>query len=88
MKWEKFGMLLLDTKTKQPLTLIQQENTGKPLVNKCQALLELWNKSTANPKWEQVIGALKKMILNQLATQLETALRQEQQGKVTFHMNS
>ena len=90
MKWEIFGMLLLDTKSKEQLTLIQQREAGKPLINKCQALLELWNQRIAEPKWEHVIDVLKnpKVGLNQLATQLEAALGRGQKGKFAFYMNS
>ena len=80
-------MYLLGTTDKQQLTLIQQRQEGKPLVNKCQDLLDLWCRTTANPKWEHVINVLKKMTLHGLATQLQTALGQEQQGKVACYMN-
>ena len=89
MNWKRFGMLLLDTTDDQDLTLIQQRKTGKPLVDKCQALLELWRGRNAAPKWEDVINVLKnpKIGLNLLATRLQTALGQGQQGKIAFYIN-
>ena len=86
MKWELFGLYLLETNNNQVLTLIQQNEEGKPLVNKCRALLDLWKRRNAKPKWEQVINALKTVKLNWLATELEVALEQGQQGKVVCYM--
>ena len=72
---DKFGMHLLDTKDKQDLISIHQREKLISLEEKCKNLLELWSKRTAVPKWEQVIETLQKVNLNQLAAQLETALR-------------
>ena len=79
-------MYLLDTTDNKELTLIQQKEAGKPLVNKCRALLELWKEKNSMPKWEQVIEALRKVDLNQLATELNAALGGGQQGKVAYYM--
>ena len=79
LDWENFGMYLLGTTNKRELTLIQQREIGKPLINKCQALLDLWKNKTAEPKWEQVIEALKKVDLNLVATELETVMIKSEQ---------
>ena len=86
MNWELFGMYLLDTTDDKELTLIQHKEEGKPLVNKCRALLVLWKGRNANPKWEQVIEALRNAKLNQLATELEVWLW-DKDSKVKFHVN-
>ena len=77
-EWEIFGMHLLDTTDKQDLSSIQQQEKGNPLEDKCKSLLELWNKKTREPKWEQVVQALAKINLNELSAKLQRALRIEQ----------
>ena len=70
-QWEKFGMFLLHTKNKDELAMIE----GNSLLEKCDGLLNLWNKKTSNPKWEEVIQALRKVNLNRLATELQEAIQ-------------
>ena len=74
MQWQKFGMLLLHTKNKDELTMIE----GNSFLEKCTGLLNLWNKKTSNPKWEEVIQTLREINLNHLATQLQAAIVSEQ----------
>ena len=76
MEWEKFGMYLLDTNDNQKLISIRQNNQGNSLKEKCWDLLNLWKtESKFSPNWEQVIQALKEVELNDVATELETALK-------------
>ena len=75
-QWEKFGMVLLHTKNKDELTMI--EGNSESFLEKCKGLLNLWKKNTSNPKWEEVIQALREVNLNNLATELQTAIVTEQ----------
>lgn len=67
-------MYLLDTTDNSKLILIQQNSRENTLQEKCKELLSLWKRTTSNPKWEQVIQALRKVNLNYIATKLETAI--------------
>ena len=86
MEWEKFGMKLLGTTDNHELILRIE---GNSLKEKCRDLLSLWKKTTSNPKWEQVIQALREVNLLRLATELETALVAvqpvEEQGEVCIN---
>ena len=88
-EWERFGMYLLDTRDKKELTLIQQNEKGNSLMARCKSLLELWKSRTAEPKWEHVIQTLRKVDLNQLATELETSIIRLEQpnGTCTVHVD-
>ena len=83
MEWEKFGMQLLGITDNSELIL---QVKGSSLKEKCKDLLSLWKGRATNPKWEQVIQALKDVNLLRLATELETALvvvqPVEEQGEV------
>ena len=81
MKWNDFGMNLLETTDSEKLTLIEQNCDGKEFKYKCKVLLEKWKVSNDDPKWEQVIAALRKTDdeLKELATKLEKALKAKQQ---------
>ena len=75
MEWEIFGMYLLGTNDSQKLISIRQNNQGNSLKEKCRDLLNLWKtESKSSPNWEQVIQALKKVNLNDVATELERAI--------------
>ena len=86
MKWSDFGMNLLETTDKEKLTLIEQKCEGKQFKYKCQVLLETWKAKTSDPKWEQVIAALRETDdeLEGLATKLEKALKAKQQVGTTL----
>ena len=76
MKWETFGMHLLQRRDKAKLTLIRQKcGQGSTLLERCKDLLEEWKRTIGNPEWQQVITALREVDLNTLATQLEKALK-------------
>ena len=83
MKWRKFGRNLLKINDNEKLTLIEQncDTKSKEFKFKCEALLETWKASNDDPKWEQVIAALRKTSdeLNGLATKLEKVLKANQQ---------
>ena len=81
-------MYLLDTEDNHELTLIHQKHE-KNSIDKCKDLLDLWMKRTSEPKWEQVVQALRKVNLNHLATELKTALEQPgQEGKKGKHIST
>ena len=79
-EWEKFGLYLLDTKDNHELTLIHQKHKGNS-IDKCKDLLDLWMKRTSEPKWEQVVQALRRVNLDHLATELERAIVLKQPGQ-------
>lgn len=84
-EWKRFGMRLLGVNNTSDLDLISQNPEATNLTNKCMALLELWMKRTAQPKWENVIQALNDIQLFALAAELERALKtddREQPGKL------
>ena len=61
--------------------MIHQNRKGNS-IDKCKDLLDLWMRRTSEPKWEQVVQALKEVKLNHLAAELKTALEQPgQEGK-------
>ena len=74
-------MYLLDTKDNHELILIHQSHK-EISIDKCKELLNLWMRRTSEPKWEQVVQALKKVNLIYLATKLERAIALEQPGQV------
>ena len=73
-------MYLLDTKDNHELILIHQNHQGIS-IDKCKELLDLWTTRAYEPKWEQVVLALRKVKLNNLATELERAIASEQPGQ-------
>ena len=71
-------MRLLKTKDKAQLTMINKKYEGhkSAFLEKCKALLQEWNGTSADePKWEHVIGTLKGIRLHNLARELEKALQ-------------
>ena len=69
-------MLLLQITNKDDLASIKENS----LSEKCTGLLDLWKKRNPKPEWEQVIAALRKVNLNHLATELETAIVSQNGG--------
>ena len=65
-------MRLLKTKEMEKLTLLH--STQASMSEKCKDLLVLWKEENNEPKWEEVIEALKKVDLKNLADKLEKAL--------------
>lgn len=74
IQWRMFGMTLLDTEDDHQLSMIEQSSKEMNLNEKCNELLSLWKKTSANPKWEQVIQTLRSLNLNNLAAKLEIAI--------------
>lgn len=75
IKYQQFGMHLLKTNTNEELKLLEQQHATKvSMSQKCVDLLQKWKGINEEPKWEQVIEALRKVDLHNLAKTLETAL--------------
>ena len=81
--FHKFGAELVSNK-KVYVKIIQQDTTKK-LPNKCLALIELWIKSVAGAKWEDLIKAAEASDLDGIATALTAEFgsqKEPQKGSV------
>ena len=75
--FHKFGMHLLpESKGDRVITIKTKKITN---TERCKELFNEWIKCTANPKWEQVIEALKKSGLEGPANNLTAALNNSEQ---------
>ena len=72
-KWHDLGLELLEQEDEEKLNEIETNNPND-VSKSCKEMFQLWLRKCTNATWNQLIGALKDVNLNSIATSIEGKL--------------